>query len=59
MSWLQYIKQTKQVFPDLERFGLTIGGKVVAFAMLDATEIETGTKLNIESVARNKLDTQV
>ncbi len=51
MTWPQYVKQMKQVFRDLERFGLNLGDKVVAIAMIEATELEASTKLHIESVA--------
>ena len=41
MTWTQYIKQTKQVFRDLDKFGLKLGDKVVAIAMIEAsTEAE-------------------
>ena len=38
MTWTQYIKQTKQVF------GLNLGDKVVAIAMIVAKELEASTK---------------
>ena len=53
MTWTQYIKETKRVFKDLEKFGLNLGDKVVAIAMIEATELEASTQLHIESMARN------
>ncbi len=57
MTWVQYIKQTKKVFRDLEKFGLNLGNKVVAIDMIEATELEACTILHIESIARNMHET--
>ena len=53
VTWPQYVKQMKQVIRDLERFGLNLGDKAVAIAMIEGTELEASTKLHIESVAGN------
>ncbi len=53
MTWTQYIKQTKQVFRDLDKFGLNLRDKVVAIAMIEATKLEASTKLYLENMARN------
>ncbi len=53
MTWTQYIKQTKQVFRDLDKFGLNLGDKVVAIAMREAAELEASIKLHLENMARS------
>ncbi len=58
MVWSQYLKQIKKVFRDLERFGLKFEEKVVSIAMIDATNLDSGTKLHIDSVARNMNDSK-
>ena len=51
MVWSHYIKQIKDVFRDLERFGFKFEEKVVSIAMIDATNLDSGTKLHTGSVA--------
>ncbi len=53
MVWSQYLKQIKKVFRDLDRFGLKFEEKVVGIAMIEATSLDSSTRLHIESVARN------
>ncbi len=43
---------------DLARFGLNFEEKGVSIAMIDATNLDSGTKLHIESVARYMNDSK-
>ncbi len=53
MSWETYIKKVNQIIKDLERHGLKLGDKANAVAVISACNLDSNSKLHIESVARN------
>ncbi len=53
MSWKEHLRKIQQAFRDLEKFGIKFEDKVIGIAMTDGTNLDAGTKLHIESVARN------
>ncbi len=53
MSCDIYIKKVNQIVKELERQGLKLGDKANAVALISASNLDSNSRLHIESVARN------
>ena len=52
-SMESYIRKVNQIIKDLERQGLKLGDKANAVALISASNLDSNSRLHIESVARN------
>ena len=53
MTWETYIRKVNQIIKELERQGLKLGDKANAVALFLASNLDSNSRLHIESVARN------
>ena len=53
MLWEAYIRKVNQIVKELERQGLKLGDKANAVALISASNLDSNSRLHIESAARN------